>query len=44
MSPVVEKVAEEEEVDLYMDKVKEEDLYMDKVEVEEAVQATLVAV
>ena len=43
MSPVVEEVAAEEEVDLYMDKVKEEYLYMDEVEVEEAVELALVA-
>ena len=52
MSPVVEEVAAEEEVDLYMDKVKEEDLDMDKLKeeyldmekVEEAVEAAVVAV
>ena len=48
VSPVVEEVAEEvaeeEKVDLYMDKVEEVDLEMDKVEAEEALDAYVVAV
>ena len=36
VSPVVEEVATEEQVDLYMDEVKEVDLDMDEVEVEGA--------
>ena len=54
VSPVVEEVVAEEEVDFDMDKVKEEyldmdkvnekDLDMDEVEVEEAVEAAVVAV
>ena len=37
VSPVLEKVAIYEEVDLDMDEVKDEDLDMDEVEVEEPV-------
>ena len=54
VSPVVGEVVEEEEVDLYMDEVKEEyldmdkvkevDLDMDEVELEEAVEAVEAAV
>ena len=44
VSPVVEYVAEEEEVDFDLDEVKEEDLDMDKVEAEEAVVVAVVVV
>ena len=44
VSPVVEEVATEEQVDLYMDEVKEVDLDMDEVEVEEVVEAAVVLV
>ena len=46
MSPMVEEVAAEEEVDLDMDEVKEEYFDMKEVEVEDAVEveAAMVAV
>ena len=44
VSPVVEEVATEEQVDLDMDKVDEVDFYMDEVKVEEAVEASVASV
>ena len=44
MSPMVEEVAAEEEVDLDMDEVKEEYFDMNEVEAEDAVENSMVAV
>ena len=44
VSPMVEEVATEEEVNLYMEKVEEIDLDMDEVKMEYAVEVAVVVV